>query len=78
MGRQARASPGRQGRRDALGFHYLDTGAMYRAVAHRALQTGIDPATMKRVAAIAPNHPSSSLTCPAIRFPTSVASPART
>ncbi len=26
-----------------LGFRYLDTGAMYRAVAFRALQTGIDP-----------------------------------
>jgi cytidylate kinase len=25
-----------------LGFHYLDTGAMYRAIAWRALQTGTD------------------------------------
>ena len=25
-----------------LGFHYLDTGAMYRAIAWRALETGVD------------------------------------
>ncbi len=28
----------------ALGFIYIDTGAMYRAVAYKALQAGLDPA----------------------------------
>lgn len=36
-----------------LGFHYLDTGAMYRAVAFRALQTGAPLDDEARVAAIA-------------------------
>lgn len=36
-----------------LGFHYLDTGAMYRAVAHRALSTGISLADEDAVAQIA-------------------------
>lgn len=37
-----------------LGFHYLDTGAMYRAVAHRALSLGIpltDEAAVAEIAA---------------------------
>jgi len=36
-----------------LGFHYLDTGAMYRAVAHRALALGIPLSDEDAVAAIA-------------------------
>jgi cytidylate kinase len=36
-----------------LGFHYLDTGAMYRAVACRALSQGISPADEPAVAQIA-------------------------
>ncbi len=36
-----------------LGFHYLDTGAMYRAVAFRALSLGISPHDEASVAAIA-------------------------
>ena len=31
---------------DRLGFTYLDTGAMYRAVALAALQRGVDPASI--------------------------------
>lgn len=38
---------------ERLGFHYLDTGAMYRAVAYRALQSGIDPADEPQVERIA-------------------------
>src|SRR5664279_2684767 len=36
-----------------LGFHYLDTGAMYRAVAYRALSQGISLADEPAVARIA-------------------------
>ena len=36
-----------------LGFHYLDTGAMYRAVAHRALTHGVSPSDEGAVARIA-------------------------
>lgn len=35
-----------------LGLEFLDTGAMYRAAALRALETGIDPADGDRVAAL--------------------------
>lgn len=38
-----------------LGFHYLDTGAMYRAVAHRALTLGVSLSDEEAVAAIAAN-----------------------
>ncbi len=41
----------------ALGFTYLDTGAMYRAVAWKALQEGIDPANEARIARIAEELP---------------------
>ncbi|HEX6944675.1 MAG TPA: (d)CMP kinase, partial [Casimicrobiaceae bacterium] len=27
----------------ALGFHYLDSGVLYRLVAHQALAAGLDP-----------------------------------
>jgi cytidylate kinase len=37
----------------AMGFHYLDTGAMYRAVAWRALTQGVSPADETAVATIA-------------------------
>lgn len=36
-----------------LGFHYLDTGAMYRCIALAALRRGIDPAEETAVSAIA-------------------------
>jgi len=39
-----------------LGFHYLDTGAMYRAVAYRALQEGIDLTGGPELLAIATNE----------------------
>jgi len=38
---------------DRMGFHYLDTGAMYRAVAQRALTLGISPHDEGSVASIA-------------------------
>jgi len=38
---------------EAMGFHYLDTGAMYRAVAWRALSTGVSPADEAGVVAVA-------------------------
>ncbi|MBP2334678.1 cytidylate kinase [Saccharothrix coeruleofusca] len=37
----------------ALGARYLDTGAMYRAVALAVLRAGVDPADAERVAAVA-------------------------
>ncbi len=33
----------------ALGFNYMDTGAMYRAVAYAAIKMGIDPKDAKKV-----------------------------
>ena len=36
-----------------LGLEYLDTGAMYRAIAFAALSRGVDPEDTERVAAIA-------------------------
>jgi cytidylate kinase len=36
-----------------LGLDYLDTGAMYRAVAFAALRDGIDPEDIERIAALA-------------------------
>jgi CMP/dCMP kinase len=41
----------------ALGFHYLDTGAMYRAVAWRALQDNVSLADEPAVATIAQSRP---------------------
>lgn len=38
---------------DALGFTYIDTGAMYRAIALRALETGVDPADPDAAARLA-------------------------
>lgn len=38
---------------ERLGFHYLDTGAMYRAVALTALRRGIDPDNEQGVSTIA-------------------------
>jgi cytidylate kinase len=40
---------------EALGFVYVDTGAMYRAVTWRVLQQGISPTDTERVADIARN-----------------------
>ena len=38
---------------DRLGFAFLDTGAMYRAIAARCLADGVDPDDRERVAALA-------------------------
>lgn len=38
-----------------LGYLYLDTGALYRAVAWKTLRSGIDPADGVRVAALLPS-----------------------
>ena len=38
---------------DALGFHYLDSGALYRLVARRALQDGIAADDADRLSAVA-------------------------
>lgn len=38
---------------DAVGLHYLDTGAMYRSVAFAALRRGVDPDEVDRVAEVA-------------------------
>jgi len=38
---------------DAMGWLYLDTGAMYRAVTFAALRRGVDPADVEPVARIA-------------------------
>lgn len=38
---------------DALGWDYVDTGAMYRAIALRALQSGLDPSDEGAVAKVA-------------------------
>jgi cytidylate kinase len=40
---------------EALGFVYVDTGAMYRAVTWRVLQQGISPTDTERVADVARN-----------------------
>jgi len=40
-----------------LGFRYLDTGAMYRAVAYRALSTGVDPDDGAAVARVVADSP---------------------
>jgi cytidylate kinase len=37
----------------ALGFHYLDSGALYRLVALRALETGVDPDDAAHLAELA-------------------------
>jgi len=38
---------------ERLGFHYLDTGAMYRAVALTALRRGVDPDNERAVTSLA-------------------------
>ncbi|MCC6140467.1 MAG: (d)CMP kinase [Nitrospira sp.] len=38
-----------------LGYLYLDTGALYRAVAWKILRSGIDPASREQVAALLPS-----------------------
>jgi CMP/dCMP kinase len=38
---------------DALGFTYLDSGAMYRSVAHAVLRAGVDPDDGPRAAELA-------------------------
>jgi cytidylate kinase len=39
----------------ALGFRYLDTGAMYRSIALSMLERGIDPSDQEKVEALAPS-----------------------
>lgn len=41
---------------ERLGFHYLDTGAMYRAVAFQALASGVRPTDEDAVTRIAMEH----------------------
>jgi len=55
-----------------LGFKYLDTGAMYRAVAFRALQTGVDPDDGDAVAAIVATAPVEFTHVPDDPFPVGV------
>jgi cytidylate kinase len=38
---------------DALGFHYLDSGALYRLIALKALRSGIDPDRAEALEAVA-------------------------
>src|SRR5262245_53937274 len=38
---------------DSLGFHYLDSGSLYRLVALKALQSGVPLADAQRVAGLA-------------------------
>jgi cytidylate kinase len=55
-----------------LGFRYLDTGAMYRAVAFRALETGVDPADGDAVAQIVASSPVEFTHVAGDPFPTGV------
>jgi cytidylate kinase len=55
-----------------LGFRYLDTGAMYRAVAFRALQTGVDTADGDAVAQIVASSPIEFTHAAKDPFPTGV------
>jgi cytidylate kinase len=55
-----------------LGFKYLDTGAMYRAVAFRALQTGIDPSDGAAVARVVAESPIEFIHVPCDSFPVGV------
>ena len=41
----------------ALGFHYLDSGALYRLTALAALRSGVDPADPEALAALAADLP---------------------
>jgi cytidylate kinase len=42
---------------ERLGFHYLDTGAMYRALAWLAVREGVDPDDGPALGALAREHP---------------------
>src|SRR5688572_20416764 len=42
---------------EALGFHYLESGALYRLVALASLEAGVPPGEEERLAAIAANLP---------------------
>src|SRR3712207_584389 len=42
---------------ERLGFRYLDTGAMYRAVTWLALERGVDPEDEQQLAALAEAEP---------------------
>ena len=55
-----------------LGFRYLDTGAMYRAVTYRALQTGVDPADGGAVANVVAESPIEFMHVEGDSFPTGV------
>ena len=56
----------------ALGFHYLDTGAMYRAVAVRAVAKGLDLGDEAPIARIATDEPITFGYTPGEPLPTSV------
>jgi cytidylate kinase len=55
-----------------LGFRYLDTGAMYRAVTYRALQTGVDPSDGLAVAQVVAESPIEFTHVAGDPFPTGV------
>jgi cytidylate kinase len=55
-----------------LGFRYLDTGAMYRAVTYRALQSGIDPSDGAAVAHVVAESPIEFTHVDGDPFPTGV------
>jgi cytidylate kinase len=55
-----------------LGFRYLDTGAMYRAVTYRALQLGVDPSDGAAVAELISDSPIEFTHLPGDPFPTGV------
>ena len=42
---------------DALGFHYLESGALYRLVALASLEAGVPPGEEARLVSIAVNLP---------------------
>jgi cytidylate kinase len=55
-----------------LGFKYLDTGAMYRAVAYRALQSGVDPVDGAALARVVGESPIEFIHVPGDSFPVGV------
>jgi CMP/dCMP kinase len=55
-----------------LGFRYLDTGAMYRAVTYLALETGIDPSDGDALAELVAESPIEFTHVPGDPFPTCV------
>jgi cytidylate kinase len=57
---------------EKLGFHYLDTGAMYRAIAFRALASGVSPTNEDAVTRIAATDEIEFVHEPGAVFPSKV------